>query len=170
MGTVEHYTPPYIVEAARELMGEFDLDPASCELANRMIKAKEYYTENGLEKPWFGKVFLNPPGGKLKGKSQQALFYERLVKEWMFRRVKEAFFVSFNIELVRTAQSMDVLNPLQLMYCIPKKRIRFWHENEQGSLVEGTRPTHCNLLLYLQRDMASAGRFKSIMGEIGICP
>jgi hypothetical protein len=61
----EHYTPPEIVEAARETMGGIDLDPASCLKANRYIKAKRYFTQkdNGYLRDWHGKVFLNPPGG-----------------------------------------------------------------------------------------------------------
>ena len=61
----EHYTPPSIVEAAREVMGGIDLDPASCRKANRHIKAERYFTQkdNGYLQDWHGRVFLNPPGG-----------------------------------------------------------------------------------------------------------
>lgn len=59
----EWYTPARYVEAAREVMGGIDLDPASCREANLIIKATHYYTqsENGLMQPWYGRVFLNPP-------------------------------------------------------------------------------------------------------------
>lgn len=61
----EWFTPARYVEAAREVMGGIDLDPASCELANRTVKARHYYTqkENGLSKDWYGNVWLNPPYG-----------------------------------------------------------------------------------------------------------
>jgi len=44
-------------------MGGLDLDPATCEEAQAEINAPTYYTkkENGLARPWFGRVFLNPP-------------------------------------------------------------------------------------------------------------
>ena len=63
--SVEHYTPAGIVEAARATLGGFDLDPASCEIANRTVRASKYYTkeQNGFIQPWHGKVFLNSPGG-----------------------------------------------------------------------------------------------------------
>lgn len=59
----EHNTPDYLVEAARKVMGSIDLDPMSNELANKTVKAKTYYTkeDDGLEKEWFGNVWLNPP-------------------------------------------------------------------------------------------------------------
>jgi ParB family chromosome partitioning protein len=51
------------VEAAREVMGGIDCDPASSEIANRTVKAKKFFDkdENGLEQKWKGRVFLNPP-------------------------------------------------------------------------------------------------------------
>lgn len=68
--SVEHFTPHDVVEAARELMGGIDLDPASCAAANKYIRATTFYTQrrNGLKRrPWSGRVFLNPPGGLCDG-------------------------------------------------------------------------------------------------------
>jgi len=44
-------------------MGSIDLDPASSEFANKIVQATMYYTKdtNGLDKAWFGNVWLNPP-------------------------------------------------------------------------------------------------------------
>lgn len=62
-GNNEWYTPSEYIEAARAVMGEINLDPASSEIANKTVKADHIYTveDNGLEKPWFGNVWLNPP-------------------------------------------------------------------------------------------------------------
>jgi hypothetical protein len=61
----EHYTPALIVEAARHTLEAIDLDPCSCEVANRVVRAAKYYTKevNGFLQPWSGRVFLNPVGG-----------------------------------------------------------------------------------------------------------
>lgn len=64
--SVEHFTPKWLVEIARYVLGGIDLDPASSEFANQVVKAPRIYTaeDNGLLAPrWDGRVFLNPPGG-----------------------------------------------------------------------------------------------------------
>jgi hypothetical protein len=60
----EWYTPPWIVERVTEVLTNIDLDPASSELANKVVKAETYFSNGGLNKNWFGKVFLNPPYGR----------------------------------------------------------------------------------------------------------
>jgi phage N-6-adenine-methyltransferase len=62
-GENEWYTPAEIMEAVHAVMGKIDLDPASSDIANQTVNALTYFTknENGLNKTWFGKVFLNPP-------------------------------------------------------------------------------------------------------------
>jgi hypothetical protein len=54
-------TPPPILEA----LGPFDLDPCACSEPRPWPTASVHYTrrDNGLHKPWHGRVFLNPPYG-----------------------------------------------------------------------------------------------------------
>lgn len=65
-GENEWYTPAVFLDAAREVLGRIDLDPASCEIAQNNVKAKQFYTvdDDGLTKPWKGSVYMNPPYSK----------------------------------------------------------------------------------------------------------
>ena len=58
--TDDWITPEFILEA----LGEFDLDPCAS-LTQPWFAAKENYTieDDGFNKPWFGRVWLNPPYG-----------------------------------------------------------------------------------------------------------
>lgn len=59
----EWYTPHNIIDLVKQVMGSIDLDPASTPAANKYIEASKYHTidDDGLSKPWYGKVFCNPP-------------------------------------------------------------------------------------------------------------
>lgn len=85
---MEWWTPAKYIESAREVMGGIDLDPASCEEANKNVGAEKYYSleDDGLDEvnSWAGRVFLNPPYGR-----QGPEFIGRLLRE-LDREVKEA--------------------------------------------------------------------------------
>lgn len=79
--TDECYTPAPMMELWREVLGPIELDPASCEVANRTVQAARYYTkrDGGLTLPWRAKtVFLNPP------------FNNGVVNRWV-RRLRAAY-------------------------------------------------------------------------------
>jgi hypothetical protein len=59
MKSDEWLTPPEILNA----LGSFDLDPCAPEVRPWDMASKHYHAD-GLEKPWFGRVWLNPPFGR----------------------------------------------------------------------------------------------------------
>lgn len=103
-------TPPEIPGA----LGSFDLDPAAPEwVPNGFRYAPFHYTEalDGLVQPWFGRVWLNPPYGKMCGPFMQklanhgngiALIFARAETRWfkseVWDRANAVFFFTKRIQ------------------------------------------------------------------------
>lgn len=115
----EWYTPLVYIDAAREVMGSIDLDPASCDEAQEVVKAGKYYTidDDGLSQPWFGNVFLNPPYNM----PHVEQFVDRAINEYVTRRINSA------IVLVNNATDTGWFHRLlENPVCFPQGRVRFW--------------------------------------------
>ena len=89
----EWLTPPYIIDD----LGPFDLDPCA-PIGRPWATAAVHYTveDNGLWKPWAGRVWLNPPYGNRTGewlgrlaqhRNGIALIFARTETEMFFRYV-----------------------------------------------------------------------------------
>jgi phage N-6-adenine-methyltransferase len=61
----EHYTPTEVLDAVIACLGAIDLDP--CSNKDRHVPAAKHYTaaDDGLVQPWHGRVFMNPPYGRV---------------------------------------------------------------------------------------------------------
>lgn len=83
----EWNTPGSIVELVLTLLGEVDLDPCSNSKKKPNVPAKKVFTKNedGLSHEWEGKVYMNPPYGKVL-----AAWVEKLASEFESGRVVEA--------------------------------------------------------------------------------
>lgn len=118
----EWYTPSRYVEAAREVMGSIDLDPASNPTANETIKASVFYDihTNGLDKDWTGHVWLNPPYGRSEDGSNQDVWSSRLIEQYDKKTTTEA------ILLVNAAVDTKWFQRLfDYPICFPDHRINF---------------------------------------------
>jgi len=133
----EWYTPENYVKAVKSVLGAIDLDPASCEMADKFIRASKFYTQedDGLKHKWTGRVFLNPPYGDVGPK-----FSAKLIREYEAGHVTEA------ILLVNShCTDSKWFKPLfEYVLCFTDHRSRFWNQDGIGSA-----PTHGSVLAYL---------------------
>ena len=124
----EWYTPERIIEAARAAMGTIDLDPASCEEANEVVKATRYIAlpQDGLKVPWEGWVWCNPPY------SQGQQWVEKVVSE--FRRTggdKPAGICLLLNAATETRWAQMAMSTASVI-CFPAGRLRFWGPKDAG--------------------------------------
>jgi phage N-6-adenine-methyltransferase len=127
-GDNEWYTPARYVELAREVMGSIDVDPASNDYAQRTVKAATFYTveTNGLDKPWVGKVWMNPPyGRKLIGR-----FIDKLMEEYQAGRTTEAIVLTNNSTDTKWATALFE-NAASL--CFTRGRVKFISPTKKGA-------------------------------------
>lgn len=93
----EHYTPEPYITAAREVMGRIDLDPASCEIANRTVQASVYFTaaQDGLKQSWDvtgdgdTATYMNSPWGKVEGRSLAGIWINRAIEAYRSGEIKQ---------------------------------------------------------------------------------
>lgn len=153
-GLNEWYTPAEYLDAAREVLGGFDLDPASSAQANETVGAKNFFTidDDGIAQPWQGSVWLNPPY------SQPAIaqFSEKLASEWESGHITAAIALTHNYTdtawFQRLAKACSAI-------CFTRGRIGFL--NPEG---KKAAPTQGQAFFYFGQDVDT---FASQFGAIG---
>jgi ParB family chromosome partitioning protein len=153
MALNEWYSPPHVVEAARHAMGAIDLDPASCEAANKIVKATTFFTirDDGLKQPWHGRIWLNPPYGKFAPK-----FSMKFNLEFLRGGIPSACLL-LAVHHMNTEWFCDSVSTLAPSMCLPKRRLQFSNSTE--------RPAHGSVILGFNIDKDI---FKSIFDTIGV--
>lgn len=123
----EYYTPKYIIDAARAVMGAIDLDPATCELAQTIVRAERYYTkaDNSLLEPWHGRVWLNPPFSK------PGPFIAKAIEEYTDSNITEAIVLVNNGTETAWGQALLIRFPVCFVGANGGRgsRIAFWNED-----------------------------------------
>ena len=127
----EHYTPAKYLDAAREVLGGIDLDPASCLKANQIVRADRYYTakDDGLRQPWTGRVWLNPPYG-----GESGVFVAKLVDEYLAGNVTAAI-ILVNAHCTDTAWFQPLFDGV---LCFTNHRINFYGDDDRSGSTHGS--------------------------------
>ena len=151
-GNNEWYTPSEYIEAAREAMGSIDTDPASNDIANKVVKAEKYYTieTDGLAHDWHGNVWMNPPySSDLITKFIEKLKEQRENYEQAIILVNNATETQWFYEIVKIASAV----------CFPKSRVKFYMpDGKTGAPLQG------QAVLYVGNNTE---KFISAFGGIG---
>jgi len=153
-GENEWYTPKAYIDAARSVLGEIDLDPATSSFAQRRVKAEEFFTidDDGLAKEWKGRVWLNPPYAQ----PYIAQFAAKMVAEVAAGRVKSAIMLTHNY--TDTSWFHEAVSACAAI-CFTRGRVKF--EQSNGDVAA---PTQGQAFFYYGKNVAA---FRKVFGAIG---
>ena len=186
----EQYTPEWVAKASRAAMGRIDLDPASCRVANRTIRAEKYFTakSDGLRRNWFGRVFLNPPGGVFLLKDKEII--EQKLTKAQATAIREAYKAEFErwgtrsrafawwkklmeeVKAGRTEEAiflgftLEILRTTQECQTGSAMDFPFCVPRERIEFSGGSQPTHGNVIVYVGPNVT---RFTEVFSEFGRC-
>ncbi len=152
--SAEWYTPPEWIERVRRTLGEIDLDPCTSEEAQKVVKAREYYTAetDGLSSRGtlqLLRTYINPPG---RCNDFSGRCYKRC-----YCFLPRKYFDKYNDkrDLIWLAYSLEQLLWMKLPFgssvAIPHKRIKF--------IGAGVHPTHGNAFVLLSSSEEMHNRF-----------
>lgn len=133
------YTPSKYVESARQVLGEFLLDPFTSVSANQVINAKNIFTEedNALDKSWEcarnGSVWMNPPYGRT-----MTAAVEKFVSEYSLGNFSQGIVLCNN---ATDTKWFARLMTKSTAICFTNHRIQF--ENIDGKHISGNTRGQC---------------------------
>lgn len=132
-GNNEWYTPVEFIEAARLVLGQIDLDPASSEIANKTVCASKFFTieDDALSQEWpVGSIWMNPP------------YAQPLMGQFASKYAEAIQGGSEGIILVNNATETTWFQEIASVcsaICFPKSRIKFLDPqgNATGAPLQG---------------------------------
>jgi phage N-6-adenine-methyltransferase len=154
-GEMEWYTPARYIEKARRVLGSIDLDPASCEAAQKTIGASRFYSvdDDGLNQRWQGQVWLNPPyAGKMV-----AAFAQKMIDSWTCGDVTGAIMLTNSYTETSWWHGLATASDA---ICLTRGRIKF--ESPHG---EKCAPTNGQAFFYFGNDLRS---FNQEFSDVGL--
>lgn len=149
------YTPRWMVDAARDVLGSIGTDPATCAAAQAIVQAETWYTatEDGLVSPWFGAVWCNPPY------SAPLPWVRRMIALY------QSHAIDAGMMLVNCSCSpvwAQLLWTHADAVCVLGKRIDFWHPTKTNQNSSYDRDS---AMFYFGTDRA---RFTAVFSRYGV--
>ena len=125
------YTPTEAVDAARQVLGTIDLDPASDAAANEHVGAEKIFTveDNGLEQDWHGNVWLNPPYSY----PHVEQFCDKATKEYQEGRIEQCIVLVNNCTDAKWFMRLAENFPM----AFSKGRFKFWNPGHDCQARQG---------------------------------
>lgn len=116
-GRQEWWTPSPIVEAARYALGSIDLDVASCQEADEIVRAARFFDReiDALSQDWNGRVWMNPP------------FADGVVDKFVNKLISEPDVSAWCALLNNTTETVagQIFLASSHILCFPASRLRF---------------------------------------------
>lgn len=147
--TNDWLTPPEIIQA----LGPFDLDPCASR-TRPWDTAKVHYTvdDDGLSKPWFGRVWLNPP-------------YSSHATRWLLKLAEHGNGIAFTFARTETRWFFGTVwdEPAATAILFLRGRIHFYYPD--GRMAEANAGAPSVLIAYgeenaaILRDSGIEGKF-----------
>jgi phage N-6-adenine-methyltransferase len=155
-GENEWFTPAEYIEAARLVLEEIDLDPATHPIAQETIKASHFFTraDNSLNREWHGRVWLNPPYGR----GEIGPFIDKLVHEIEAGHVTAAVLLTHNYT---DTEWWHRAFPAMQALCFTRGRVKFI--DEEG---EPCAPTQGQVFFYFGPDVEEFAAVFNAFGAI----
>lgn len=144
--TDEWTTPAHILDRVVAVMGAIDLDP--CADADRTVPAASHFTrlDDGLVHPWRGRVFMNPP-------------YGRVIIDWV-RRLHAEFTEGRTTEAIALVPARTDAAWFRYMSyhlrCFVRGRLRFGGQDNSAPFP--------SVVVYLG---ANEARFREVFADVG---
>lgn len=161
----ELYSPAEYVDAAREAMGGIALDPASCAVANGVVRAERYYAKDdlGQTRDWRAdSVWLSPP--------RSTPTFDQFI--WRMAADYEAGVFRQGTALVDSSTESDwfqLLGASADAIIFPPKRARLWRPDGDGGKAKYAAPVGHALIYFGDRPDRFLYIMRKRVGGFGFC-
>jgi phage N-6-adenine-methyltransferase len=155
-GENEWFTPIEHIKLARKVLGAIDLDPATHEKAQTIVRAAQFFTkeDDGLKHQWHGRTWLNPPYAQ----PFIAQFVSKLCRERKAGRVTAAIMLTHNY--TDTAWFREAASVADAI-CFTHGRIKFYEPD--GTIAA---PTQGQPFFYFGDDVSTFDQHFASIGFV----